>query len=298
MFREIYLLKEKEFIWEERNYMSPKNKNENLNEKTIDCITNGTKSESNKSEWNDIGKIGKRSCPRCNREIVYRNKDSFCISIKNNSICRSCANTRHIGPFVKNCPVCESEMSYSLFKLLKYSVENNVWCHKCAGKKTIETRIKRKNLYGNRNQSVYSKRKLSLLHKGKNNPFYGKKHTIETRRKLRLNTIKYIEKIKGGKMFPLYNKKSCEYFHNIEKERGWNGYYATKSGEFFIKDLGYWVDYYEPNENVVIEWDEPTHYEIAGELKRKDKERMLEIKNHLKCKFFRFNQKLNELREY
>ena len=278
--------------------MSPRNKNKNLNEETIGCITNVIENKLNKNEWNDIEKVGKRNCPKCNKEILYKNKESFSVSIKENSICRSCANTRHIDPFIKNCPNCNAEMSYPLFKLLKYSIENDVWCHKCAGKKTIETRIKRKNLYGNRNQSIYSKKRMSKLHKGQNNPFYGHKHTNETRRKLRLNTIKYIEKIKGGKMFPLYNKKSCEYFKKMEIENGWNGYYATKNGEYFIKDLGYWVDYYEPMLNIVIEWDEKTHYNLDGILKMRDNRRMLEIKKRLNCQFFRFNEKLNELKRY
>ena len=195
-----------------------------------------------------------RKCPRCNNIIIYTNKESFRVATKRNSICLSCSQIKHVGPFIKKCPHCKIDMVYDKFKSYKWTVKNNGWCHKCAGEKTINTRIKRNNLYENRNQTKYSRRKMSLLHRGKNNPFYGKKHTIETRRKLRLNTIKYIEKIKGGKMFPLYNKKSCEYFKKMELENKWNGYYATKNGEYFIKNLGYWVDYYEPIKNVVIEF--------------------------------------------
>jgi hypothetical protein len=188
-------------------------------------------------------------------------------------------------------------MVFTKSKSYKWSVKNNGWCHKCAGLKTIRTRLHKNNLFG-RVVDIETKKKMSVLHSGKNNPFYGKRHSKETRRKLRLNTISYIENIKGGKMFPLYNKISCKYFDKMEKERGWNGYYATKNGEHFISDLGYWLDYYEPIKNIVIEWDEPSHYDIDGTLKKKDVDRMEEIKSYLKCKFMRFNEKLNEMKEW
>jgi len=244
----------------------------------------------NKKRWH-------RRCPRCDTKIIYTNKDSIRNAIKSSAICRSCSNTRHIGPFIKTCSNCQKDMIYNKFKSYKYSINNDGWCHKCAGEKTIKTRIKRKNLYGNRNQSEDSKRKMSLLHSGVNNPFYGKTHTNESRIKMRLNTINYISKIKGGSMFPLYNKNACKYFEKMELETDWNGYYATKNGEHYIKELGYWVDYYEPNKNIVIEWDEKRHYNIDGTLKQKDIDRMTEIREFLKCKFFRYKESENLLYE-
>jgi very-short-patch-repair endonuclease len=74
--------------------------------------------------------------------------------------------------------------------------------------------------------------------------------------------------------------------------------FATKNGEFFVSDLGYFVDYYEPNLNIVIEYDEPKHYNVDNSLKKKDLIRMNEIKSKLKCKFYRYNEKLKELKEY
>lgn len=61
--------------------------------------------------------------------------------------------------------------------------------------------------------------------------------------------------------------------------------------------MGYWVDYYEPNLNIVIEWDEKHHY-INEELKNKDINRMNEIKEYLKCKFYRYNENKNIIYEY
>jgi len=54
--------------------------------------------------------------------------------------------------------------------------------------------------------------------------------------------------------------------------------------------LGYFVDYYEPNLNIVIEWDENSHYNIDGNLREKDKRREEEIKSYLKCKLLRIKE--------
>ena len=49
-------------------------------------------------------------------------------------------------------------------------------------------------------------------------------------------------------------------FEQLEKEFGFDGIYATKNnhGEFYVKELGYWVDYYEPNLNLVIDAVNPS----------------------------------------
>lgn len=67
--------------------------------------------------------------------------------------------------------------------------------------------------------------------------------------------------------------------------------HATNGGEHHIKELGYFLDYYEPNLNLVIEWDEPSHYYCGGKLTSKDKLRQEEIRHYLKCKFVRIKQK-------
>jgi hypothetical protein len=102
---------------------------------------------------------------------------------------------------------------------------------------------------------------------------------------------------KHGFCFPNFNKKSIEYFENLEKEREWDGYYIGKNKECFIEDLGYFLDYYEPNLNIVVEYDEPRHY-VSGQLRPKDVQRMENIISHLKCQFYRYNERLNELKQF
>ena len=59
--------------------------------------------------------------------------------------------------------------------------------------------------------------------------------------------------------------------------------HAENGGEFYIKELGYWVDYYEPNLNIVIEYDEFAH----RRKQKKDVKRQQQIETLLKCKFVR-----------
>lgn len=126
----------------------------------------------------------------------------------------------------------------------------------------------------------------------------GKTMTDDTRRKMRISKINYIIKENGG-ICPMFNKDAIGYFSKLEEERNWNGHYATKeNGEYYLQELGYFVDYYEPKLNVVIEYDEPRHYYAGGELRPRDKKRMEEIISHLHCKFYRYNESNQQLTEY
>lgn len=285
-------------IWEEKNSTEHRKNSEIKNVIETDDIMSGIDSTYCESECSDITKKYQRICPKCGKLLNYTHRDSYRQSIKNNAVCKSCSLTKHSGPFIKKCGLCGIDIRYDRYKSYIWSVKNNGFCKKCGGKKTIQTRLDRNNLYNNRNQSVESKTKMSAMHSGKNNPFYGKKHTDKTKITLRKNTIKNIEQIKGGRMFPLYNKKSCEYFTELEKQNNWDGYYATKTGEFYIDKLGYWVDYYEPTLNIVIEWDEKSHFNFDGSLKDRDISRMGDIKKYLGCEFYRIDEKTKVLTKY
>lgn len=69
-------------------------------------------------------------------------------------------------------------------------------------------------------------------------------------------------------------------------------------GEFYIKELGYWLDGYDKDKNIAVEYDERKHFKVNGELKDKDIHRMNEIISHLNCSFYRYNQPKNELKQY
>jgi len=122
------------------------------------------------------------------------------------------------------------------------------------------------------------KRKIGIANKGK-------KRSEEIRRKMRLAHIKRVKNV-NGQIFPAYNPKACAVIEEYGKKHGYNFRHAENGGEFRIKGLGYWVDGYDAEKNVVIEYDEPAHYQ-NDKLKEKDIRRQQEIQEHLGCEFIR-----------
>jgi hypothetical protein len=91
----------------------------------------------------------------------------------------------------------------------------------------------------------------------------------------------------GGQMFPNYNKNSIKVIEQKAKELGiLDLQHAENGGEFYIKELGYWVDGYSKEKNIVIEYYEKYHNNI----KERDIRRENEIINLLGCEFIVINQ--------
>jgi hypothetical protein len=118
----------------------------------------------------------------------------------------------------------------------------------------------------------------------------GNKHSVETKTKMRLAAVEQILKKRRPGFTPNYNKKACKYFNHLMIHDGINIQHAENGGEFFIKELGYWVDGYDKHNNVVYEFDEKSHQ--LGNKPAKDAERQALIEQHLGCKFIRikYNQ--------
>lgn len=118
----------------------------------------------------------------------------------------------------------------------------------------------------------------------------GKVVSEETKRKQRIAYIKFLEK-RGGKVRPNFNPKACEYFKNLNEIGGFNGRHALNGGEFYLKSDGYFLDFYDQEHNLVIEWDEPRHYYSDGTLKTKDLIRQNNIIKALGCDFYRYSER-------
>jgi hypothetical protein len=113
----------------------------------------------------------------------------------------------------------------------------------------------------------------------------------EHREKKRVLYAKQREKC--GNDVPLYNEIACEFFSKLNEVTGWNGKHAKNCGEVTIG--GFWVDYYEPNLNLVIEWDERHHrYEKK---KKQDMYRAKYIIKKIGCTFLRIDQDTLEITE-
>lgn len=257
-------------------------------------------------------------CDGCERIQLYGLKLDMIRQINKKSKCMSCRN--YVGE--KN-PMYGKKHTLEIKEKIS---QTNIGKKLTDEQKTkISEKLKGKNhpLYGKKH-SEETKNKIKTSHlgkrglSGKSHPMYGKKHLIESRckiskalkgkfvgdknpakredvrNKLRSKRIEDLNS-KYGKVCPNYNKVACEYFTELNEEFGWNLQHALNGGEFFIKELGYWVDAYDKNKNIVVEYDEARHYNIDGTLKEKDINRMINIINFLKCEFWRYDEQNKKL---
>ena len=86
--------------------------------------------------------------------------------------------------------------------------------------------------------------------------------------------LKTLERIKnnienGCQITPNFNQQACEMFDKISKEKNIHIKHALNGGEYYIKNLGYWIDGYDEINNVVYEYYERRHY-VNGKLKDRD----------------------------
>ena len=194
---------------------------------------------------------------------------------------------------IKKCPTCDKNIIFSNKYKLKRSFENNSNCSSCAKKGNKNPMYQ---LTGNTNPSYGFKRDIKLKEKHslfmknycKENP---RVFSDETKDKIRIGKLKWLEK--NGKIIkPFYNKNACYFMDTIEN---FNFKHALNGGEILIKEFGYYVDGYDEIKNVVFEYDERFHFDIYGNLKEKDMNRMLKIQSVLKCDFLRYNELKKEL---
>ncbi len=289
-------------LWEEKKQelLSPSRRTIE-NEQNYTIVV--TEHLSVKTEWIVIGNQRKRirHCPKCDKLLIYESKRGYQVAKKRKSLCYSCHAKKRIDggykpPYrggTKMTPEQRENITNGLIK------RHQKYLHPMLGKKHTDTareKIKEKisgeknGMYG-KTHTLETRRKISETRKLKNIP--GPIISEEAKTKLRLKRIKEIEqdKYNGNQAIPSYNKSACQVFDIINKTLGWNGKHATNGGEYFISELGYWLDYYEPYRNIVIEWDEPRHYNVDGTLKEKDIIRQKQIEEHLKCKFIRVKEK-------
>lgn len=145
--------------------------------------------------------------------------------------------------------------------------------------------------------------KISLARKGdpRTKTRLGIPWSDEQKKKCRISHINRRNLLYGGAdgvMYPNVGLGENKYFRKLELETGWDGIYHGKSNkQFYLNELGYFVDYYEPTLNIVIEYDETKHYDKNWNLKEKDVIRQREIKNYLKCKFYRYIKPLQKFYE-
>ena len=124
--------------------------------------------------------------------------------------------------------------------------------------------------------------------------FKGKHQSVESKQKIRQKIIEYLQTVKDAKC--RYNKKSILYFDQLSKKNNWKLQHAENGGEFYT-GIGYFVDAYDKDLNIVVEYDEKYHYADVENniLREQDIIRQNEIIRHLNCVFYRYNEKTNTL---
>jgi len=174
----------------------------------------------------------------------------------------------------------------------------------------ISQTVKKNNISWNRGKKgIYSKetlKKMSDAKKGKKlsitqrirkaetwkGGMTGKQHTIESRKKMRISRLNYISTNNNGISHPNFNQKACIFFDKLNKKFNLNGQHALNGGEYLIKELGYYLDFYDPTNKLIIEWDEEHHYTITGNLRKKDIQRQKEIQEYFPdFRFIRIREK-------
>jgi len=279
-----------------------------------------------------------RNCPNCRNEIIYSNKYSLFVATRNKSVCRKCIyknpvtleKVRIAATGKKHTPEeIEKIRAGNLGRVISKETREKLRDINLGKKHTEDSKEKMSlRLLGNtyrrgKKQSEEVKQKISNSLKGMfvgdKNPMYGKVGPMKGKHHTDLARLKMSKSRKGKKWseeqrikckeihinrlkelgifhFPGFNNSACEYFDWMDKWNGWSGRYASKGGEYQVGC--YFVDYYEPRLNIVVEYDEPNHYCANGDLKKKDIDRMIFIKKTLQCRFYRYNSIANKIKEY
>lgn len=250
----------------------------------------------NESECENTGLI--RNCPSCNSIIKYSNKYRLAYAIRDETWCSKCWRFKRrnsiVSNFSKDCPQCKNKIYFKTKYSLQRSLNNNTVCHSCADRgnngriqSNEEKELRAIKLRGLK-RSIENRQRISNSKLGNKNPKFGD-HSLkstEHKRKIRISCIEYIEnKLKNAKkrMRPSFNPHACDVIDEYGKLHGYNFQHALNGGEFYIKELGYWVDGYDKSQNVVIEYFENNHWHRKN--KKKDIDRCKEICQYLGCNF-------------
>lgn len=240
--------------------------------------------------------IFKRNCSECDKILTYTDKWYRDDAEKKNRKCRSCSKTGILRPnFWKNLSI-EGKLKLNKTWFKKGSRPLNADTRK--GKTLeeihgVEKALKIRKLYSERKHTYEENLKRSISCKRAGCGLYNKGRRCSDENKKRFRIL-MIERLRAtNKSFhPGYNKEACYYFDKIMELTKTNIQHALNDGEFCIEELGYWVDGYDKENNIVYEFDEKRHYDIYGNLKEKDKVREFEITQHLNCVFIRINQRV------
>jgi transposase-like protein len=266
----------------------------------------------------------KRNCPKCNKEIVHKSAVSYKRALKSNRICKSCAhlgkthseetlekmsklaknqwdsaeirnktieNMRGRVPWNKGKTNIYSEETLQLMseansgRSLSQEHKNKLSDALSGRKLSGEHKRKISQSHIGKVKSITHRRNIGIAFRGKTPWIKGRVHDDVTKTKMRLKRLEWIEN-NLGQPSPVFNPIACKIIDEYGKLHGYNFRHAMNGGEYHIKELGYFLDGYDEEQNVAIEYYEGHHF-INGRLKDRDVRREREIKTFLGCKLIR-----------
>jgi len=121
---------------------------------------------------------------------------------------------------------------------------------------------------------------------GSDNGNYKRPKRPEEIERMRKSAIKRV--IRQGTCVA-YNKSSIPIIEQYGNDNGYKFQHAENGGEYQIPGTTFFVDGYDKEKNVVLEYDEQYHMDTKQQIK--DLERQQIIIEILKCKFIRINNK-------
>ncbi len=226
-----------------------------------------------------------KNCPKCGKKQEYSSWDSLRFAIRKNTICNPCrAASKKVIPengIWKRVCKCGEEMIYSCRRSFNTGKRTNAVCRKCATKESGKT-----NRLWMKNDKYRNKMSKSLKMVWKTNA-YGE----ATRQKWRENKLRQIRQ--QGIQWT-YNPDACRFMDKLNDKFGWNLQHAMNGGE--IQVVGYMLDGYDKNKNIIFEYDEPKHRTLSH--RKRDREREIRIIKVLSpSSFFRYDEKDKKLME-
>lgn len=209
---------------------------------------------------------------------------------KKKKYCKICNVELPYGKSGKTCSDSHRVELIKRTKLEKYG--SSAYNNRAKAKETLQT------MYGVDNVAQLDDVKNKVTDKGrwfsridvsgKNNPHYGYTHSEETKKLQRLRRVDSL--LNKQNHYPGYNPSSIPIIEAKADELGITDLqHAENGGEYHIEELGYFVDGYSKEKNIVIEYDEPHH--LSELQSKKDKKRQHEITEYLKCEFIRISEK-------
>lgn len=257
-----------------------------------------------------MDKLFSRNCPDCGKTMEYKAEYLLKRSLNGTGLCREC--------FLKSWDRFSGKNHSTEYKELRSHIMKGD-ANPTKGKQHTPNTIKKiKEKRVNQVISEETRKKMSISHKGKviseetrkkmSKSFTGREVSEETRLKQSKSRKQYFKKMTNEEydeyckqrrlvsieqwetkhdVYPNYNRNSIQILEEKAKELLITDLqHAENGGEMYIKELGYWVDGYSKEKNIVIEYYESFHSKQI----KKDLKRQKEIQDFLKCEFIVINE--------